>query len=858
MMETEAVKGEVLTFESSDYEKELRLFKIREDLEPFFDVVSHQDLSVRCKLWKTGNCKYDGVNGVLKFNTDRGWYPFERHLVRVHKFSYENLIKGVSNEGLVAEGGTLPVPIAAPRRKRKRGREAFRTKCCVVCREFCLGSAQWEGSITELLENESTHLFPGSEGCTQLNQQLFYMYFLRKVVKFPTSKCEKYLKQCRGARMPETWFFLCSECKNLVSKAAELEEQIFVLQKKVTRIHDLVKKKTCGSVDRNTNAVLSDVATEVRKFILEPDISPPVARSSTKIVKPEVEETLLGEPSIENDDDWNASFQDDLNWESSVENSCTAVSQKSRRNRPSTSSRSHKRKKPLFVIEHEVVEDDCNEVLTNEEEVNESTRSLRIRRNIFLNENEVESGLQFDTIESCIKIDTDYPEPSAECLSEDDFTTETRALEIDNTEYPLPDSPTNDDDGDCDYVENEDDDHVSTSDDVSDESDSAPSSRKKSSKLTEGLIKKASESRPATVKRRLSNVGRLTTDDGDAETEYVCEICQSKYKNKKRFRDHQVAHEISKALGSRYECPQCSYPCTSEKARNIHISYRHGQNNFPCSLCSFVAPRKKQLTQHIRQHRNESQNDRVGEKFLCADFQYSETLKAHIKKVHPEAALGTQAGESGTKSESNASSSTAEYVCKHCGVQLSSQSCLSRHIKTHKELFGNKCELCGKSYATAQSLRRHKEINHTSNQVPCPYCDKTFPHKEYIRAHYKFCKLFPGRQELMGEPLEDSETSIPVGQPSQTLKLERETATNSSEQLKSERSQNVGHGTELVISPDTVDGSNIEFIQQTETTTEEMFAVQNAPGIIPPQFRLVVTTEGYQPITQHWTKEASE
>ncbi|ODM86528.1 Zinc finger and BTB domain-containing protein 38, partial [Orchesella cincta] len=185
-------------------------------------------------------------------------------------------------------------------------------------------------------------------------------------------------------------------------------------------------------------------------------------------------------------------------------------------------------------------------------------------------------------------------------------------------------------------------------------------------------------------------------------------------------------------------------------------------------------------------------------------------FRVHIKKIHPEAALGNQAGQSGTKSESKSNFTTVEYVCKHCGVQLPSQSCLSRHIKTsHKELFRSQCELCGKSYATEQILRRHKNINHTSNQVPCPYCDKTFSHKEYLHGHYKYCKLFPGRQELVGEPLEDSETSIPVGQPSQTLKLERETATNSSEQLKSERSQNVGHETELVIYPETVDGYRV-------------------------------------------------
>ncbi|CAL8109924.1 unnamed protein product [Orchesella dallaii] len=940
----------------------LPTLKLREDLQPFFEVFSHPDSAVLCKLSKGGRrCKFDGPNATLKYDKERGWFPFERHLVRVHKFSYENLIKGISNEEFDNDSNeeACDASKAGPKSKRKRPRrdlQVNKSKCCVVCREVCTESKPYATNMSKLSGYGETRVFPGSEGCAQLNQQLFCFYFLRNIIDFPATKCEKYLKQYRGARMPETWFFMCSGCRTVVIKAVELDEQIVVLQRRLKKTHDLVKEKISGSVNTNCDAVLSDVATEVRKYILEPV---PVVPTAAKKIKQAIREPLE-DLVIENDneDDWNEPFldnTDDLDWNPSTENSIPIVTRtRSRRIRPS---RSNKRKTaPPVVYDDDEAMDDIDETFANDNDMDESTPRLRIRRNIFLNEHN-ESDLQIDSIQSCVKIDPESEfavQPTTEGLSGDDFGdgAETSALQMDVVDTGYPISPEAEaiseaEDDDCDYAAEED---QPDSEDLSDnDSDFAPSRKKKSSnkKQLESIntSDNSNSAQPKPAKPSSSpKKSTKTTIDAVGDQEYVCEICQSKYKNRKRFKDHKVAHEISKALGSRFECPQCGFPCTSEKAKNIHISYRHKKNVFQCSLCCFSAPRKRQLTNHIKEHKKECQNERVGDKYLCsicnrlfisyrhlckhkrlahfkeigiepptcqycndtfsssqhlkdhvqqthnkdsryyceicgrgtlylsklkrhmkshqkerlhvcnicgADFLYDETMRSHIRKEHPESTLGKRPGDTSAGAESNQSSSVikVKHTCKHCGLDLPSGSCLNRHIKTHKELFSNECDLCGKGYATPQSLRRHKEINHTSIQVPCPYCDKMFPHKEYIRMHYKFCKLYPGRKEPLGETaVEDSETNVT----SDNMKVEKETAQISS----NETTHNIGNGndTQVVIPSQMTEISPSIEIHATQSfevqQTQEVYTVTNAPVIIPAQFRLVVSTEEYQQMTQ--------
>lgn len=74
--------------------------------------------------------------------------------------------------------------------------------------------------------------------------------------------------------------------------------------------------------------------------------------------------------------------------------------------------------------------------------------------------------------------------------------------------------------------------------------------------------------------------------------------------------------------------------------------------------------------------------------------------RTHIKKEHSEQSELEAGPALETQSKSN-----KNRTCKYCGLELASATLLGRHIKSHAELYANKCEICGKGYITSQSLR---------------------------------------------------------------------------------------------------------------------------------------------------------
>ncbi len=79
-------------------------------------------------------------------------------------------------------------------------------------------------------------------------------------------------------------------------------------------------------------------------------------------------------------------------------------------------------------------------------------------------------------------------------------------------------------------------------------------------------------------------------------------------------------------------------------------------------------------------------------------------FRLHIKKDHPDV-VEAEAGTSKNNLATSTSSEAVKFTCKHCNELFGSSTLLFRHIKTHTELYANKCRLCGKGYVTPQSLR---------------------------------------------------------------------------------------------------------------------------------------------------------
>lgn len=64
--------------ETRKCEARTREIKVREDLSDIFEVLSHEESTLKCKLAGQDNCKF---TLAFKYNSQRGWYNFERHAV---------------------------------------------------------------------------------------------------------------------------------------------------------------------------------------------------------------------------------------------------------------------------------------------------------------------------------------------------------------------------------------------------------------------------------------------------------------------------------------------------------------------------------------------------------------------------------------------------------------------------------------------------------------------------------------------------------------------------------------------------------------------------------------------------------
>lgn len=276
---------------------------IRENLQKYYEVVDHEKSTLKCKLAGLNDCK---VNG---------WNNFERHLVRflictrmrdektiificgltciyifvllqkrVHKFSADEFIHGKRQRLLqrkrsqfnviVGESGELSENVGSSSKNDTYVETQWTTsitkeKYCVVCRDECpVNLSDPDGMITDELDIEQLKsLFPGGGECNKLCHQLFFIFFLRKIVGFPSERCEVFLKKCKGLRTPETWFFLCSVCRGIALQAAEIHEKLTKLQRDMKNIKKLMRTKCLEDASRRFDVPLSSMEEEIRLYL---------------------------------------------------------------------------------------------------------------------------------------------------------------------------------------------------------------------------------------------------------------------------------------------------------------------------------------------------------------------------------------------------------------------------------------------------------------------------------------------------------------------------------------------------------------------------------------------------------------
>ena len=78
-----------------------------------------------------------------------------------------------------------------------------------------------------------------------------------------------------------------------------------------------------------------------------------------------------------------------------------------------------------------------------------------------------------------------------------------------------------------------------------------------------------------------------------------------------------------------------------------------------------------------------------------------------------------------------------KYACYHCDQQFTTQSVLTRHIKSVHEGVKNACNQCGQQFAYQHDLTSHIQSKHKGVKYACNQCDYQATRQDNLTSHIK-------------------------------------------------------------------------------------------------------------------------
>ncbi|XP_070206304.1 zinc finger protein 236-like [Littorina saxatilis] len=275
-----------------------------------------------------------------------------------------------------------------------------------------------------------------------------------------------------------------------------------------------------------------------------------------------------------------------------------------------------------------------------------------------------------------------------------------------------------------------------------------------------------------------------TTVDRTLTRPYICQLCDTAFKQRNHLRDHMLTHTEEKAYG----CAKCDatfrLPLQLKRHLLTHIGIRphkcpycdaafilpglmtrHMRNGHPgiklhqCPHCDATFMQPDFFTQHLRQKlcrkpftqcgstSRESSNPE-GKKHHCC----SECDEAFSTLSFLEEHMLTHAGEtphtsaqcdpalpqtSGVKTPTSTHDGNRPHSCKVCAAKFRLPSTLKRHMFRHKGEKNHACPVCCARFVEKCSVKRHM-LSHrrkTPDSHSCAVCDATFCKACHLKVH---------------------------------------------------------------------------------------------------------------------------
>ncbi|XP_063632103.1 PR domain zinc finger protein 5-like isoform X7 [Cydia splendana] len=218
-----------------------------------------------------------------------------------------------------------------------------------------------------------------------------------------------------------------------------------------------------------------------------------------------------------------------------------------------------------------------------------------------------------------------------------------------------------------------------------------------------------------------------------------CVMCKVEFNSFKHLQEHMIVHFRN------YVCDICDSGFINRRMQRAHAK-THLTGKFVCSTCSKVFDTVLKLKSHERQVHSTIKYNKCGycsEKFK--DFKHK--LK-HLTDVH-----GIKKEKSKCKACDKAFSSPSalsvhikrnhlierHHKCDQCEMTFYSIRELEHHLVKHSGTREFQCDVCYKYYGLRKTLVEHMRIHTNDRRFECPHCGMTFVQKCSLKGHLR-CK----------------------------------------------------------------------------------------------------------------------
>ncbi|XP_067625196.1 zinc finger protein 721-like [Eurosta solidaginis] len=233
------------------------------------------------------------------------------------------------------------------------------------------------------------------------------------------------------------------------------------------------------------------------------------------------------------------------------------------------------------------------------------------------------------------------------------------------------------------------------------------------------------------------------------ENENFCIICLKNFDRRSNLTVHMKKyHEV-------LLCRLCTNTFKSELELKQHMKEQHCKI-WRCTQCEQTFERKGFLSNHIKQaHNPEKKTRRSSENlsivkttsFVCEvcdkDLRTRKKLKLHLR-THAEYTFECKKCGKILKTldiyrvfQRHLQIHGDNYICPHCGMQLSSKATYNSHMLVHSDTKKHICDVCGRAFKRGRGLKYHL-ISHTGlKPYSCDFCGNKFTNGSSCRLHKK-------------------------------------------------------------------------------------------------------------------------